>query len=146
MSEVYVLMEDGWEYNDEIRFRPESRGGTPRKVFTSKKKAQEECDALNVKEFKSLFASGEITEYFYSWDDLLPYRERKNTEFQTRLNKVCEKIFGMDFEQVSLHFDNRGYREGSLPGLATATDKNWLEFLSCTTLHFWEVVTVEKGK
>lgn len=142
---MYVLMEDGWEYNDEIMFRPESRGGNPRKVFASKKKALDECNALNVAAFKKLFASGEITEYFYGWDELLPYNERKSPEFQKRLTKACKKVFGMDFEQVSLHFENAGYREGSLKGLPTASDKDWLELVSCTKLNFWEVVIVEKG-
>ena len=142
---MYVLMESGWEYNDEIMFRPESRGGNPHKVFASKTKAVKECNALNISALKKLFSTGEITEYFYGWNDLLPYNERKTPEFQKRLQKACEKVFGMDFEQVSLHFDSAGYREASLKGLSTASDKDWLEFLGCIKLNFWEVVTVEKG-
>lgn len=35
MSQVYVLMEHGWEYNDEVYFQ--GAGGNPKLVFTSKK-------------------------------------------------------------------------------------------------------------
>jgi hypothetical protein len=43
----YVLMEIGWEYNDENYYRPESEGGTPKKVFMDLAKANRECAELN---------------------------------------------------------------------------------------------------
>lgn len=145
MTKMYVLMEEGWEYNDEIMFRPESGGGTPRKVFTALSKAQKECDSLNVKELRKLFAEGEITEYFYGWDELLPRNERKSPEFRERLDKACTKVFGMDFDALGNYFDAKGWREAKHAGLQSATEKDWTEFLNCTKLRFWEVVEVEKG-
>lgn len=43
----FVLMEIGWEYDDENYYRPEGRGGTPQKVFTDPAKAIEEVNRLN---------------------------------------------------------------------------------------------------
>jgi hypothetical protein len=44
---VYILSKIGWEYNDETYYRPESEGGTPVKAYSTKEKAQAECDKLN---------------------------------------------------------------------------------------------------
>jgi hypothetical protein len=146
MSELYVLMEAGWDYNDEIQFRPDGGGGHPKKVFSSKDKAQKECDNLNVKEFKKLFATGEIVEYFYNWDELLHWQKRKDTEYRNQVDATCTKVFGMDFDALSNSFEHRSYDDRkNNPGLKTATDKDWLAFMNCTKLNFWEVVTVEKG-
>lgn len=52
MTKVYVLQEIGWEYNDEVNYRPESDGGIARKVFKNKDKADEECAKLNLDFFR----------------------------------------------------------------------------------------------
>lgn len=145
---MYVLMEEGWDYNDEIRFTPECGGGMPRKVFEDQEKAQAECDARNIKELKSLFASGEIREYCYGFDDLIPYRSKHNEEHRAKLDTVCTKLFGVDWEQLSDITDNyRHYdrEDQKLIIKESSTDADWLELLGCINLNFWEVVTVEKG-
>lgn len=48
----YILMEIGWEYDDETYSRPEDDGGTPKKVFLSKKKAYDACSLLNAERVK----------------------------------------------------------------------------------------------
>lgn len=44
---VYILTKIGWEYNDENYYRPESEGCIPVKAYSTKEKAQAECDKLN---------------------------------------------------------------------------------------------------
>jgi hypothetical protein len=147
MSKVsYVLMKEGWDYNDEIRFQPECGGGSPQKVFSDETKARTECDARNVEELKSLFSSGEIVEYSYGFDDLIPYRSRKDPEHREKLDIVSKRIFGVDFAKLADLEEKlwRGSRDETFPILKSATDSDWLEFLGCLKLNFWDVVEVEK--
>lgn len=46
---IYILSEIGWEYNDENYYRPESGGGTPVKAYSTREKAQDECNKLNAR-------------------------------------------------------------------------------------------------
>jgi len=43
----YVILEIGWEYNDENYYRPECEGGLPRKFFTDRGRAAIECEQMN---------------------------------------------------------------------------------------------------
>lgn len=56
---AYVLMKNGWEYNDEVYYR--STGGTPQKLYSDLDEAQEAVDQLNLKELKS------ISKYFVDY-------------------------------------------------------------------------------
>jgi len=60
MSTVYIVSKIGWEYNDEIYYRPESEGGTPVKAYSTKEKAQRECDRLNAPLLKNDPADGYV--------------------------------------------------------------------------------------
>lgn len=46
---IYVIVEAGWEYNDEYYHRPECDGGTPKFWFKASEKAlaEQETDRLN---------------------------------------------------------------------------------------------------
>ena len=44
---VYIVSQIGWEYNDEYYYRPESEGGKPVIAYSTKEKAQAECDTRN---------------------------------------------------------------------------------------------------
>ena len=44
---VYIVSQIGWEYNDENYYRPESEGGKPVLAFSTREKAQAECDKRN---------------------------------------------------------------------------------------------------
>lgn len=139
MSDLFVLMKTGWEYNDEIYFR--SKGGLPSKVFECKNAAQLECDRLNVQEFKQLIISGEIRNYFYSYTEMLPYQLRKNKDFRNKVDNCCKLIFGYSFDFLG----DQLYDGSKIEVLESATNDNWLEFLSMTNFVFWEVVPVKKG-
>lgn len=43
----YVLVELGWEYNDETYYRPESEGGKPSRIYLDKATAYKACHDLN---------------------------------------------------------------------------------------------------
>ena len=62
MNTVYVLMEEGWDYNDETYFRSEAGGGHPECFFLSEEEANKECQARNIASFKKLWANGDIRE------------------------------------------------------------------------------------
>lgn len=140
MSTVYVLMEEGWEYNDETFFHPESGSGTPVKIFNSLEAAEKECQKRNLDSFKGLFESGEASQYFYNFEDILPYPERKDKQFRKKLNALLEKVFGSDIEDFNEKFDNRG----SVQTSPDATDEDWLAIYNMVNLSFWNVVECEK--
>ena len=56
----YVVMERGFEYNDE--YYTEQEGGTPVKVFTSKEEAEKHRQKLEDKKRESLSRGGRWTE------------------------------------------------------------------------------------
>lgn len=140
MENVYVLMEEGWEYNDETFFHPESGSGTPRKVFATNEAAQKECDARNVESFRDLFTSGEANQYFYSFDDVIPYNKRKDRDFMVKLESLCSKIFGTTVSGINDALEDQESMEIN----EGATDEDWLAFQAMTTMNFWNVVEVEK--
>lgn len=55
-DKIYIIVELGWEYNDENYYRPESDGGKPKNYSTSKKEADKMCGLLNTKKHKELLA------------------------------------------------------------------------------------------
>jgi len=50
---VYVVMEIGWEYNDENYYRPESAGGLPKVAYESKEDARVACAKMNASRAES---------------------------------------------------------------------------------------------
>lgn len=143
MSKMYVLVEEGWEYNDEVMFRPESGGGTPTKVFASKEKAEQERDRLNAKVLSAKFADGSIQDYFYSISDMVPYSRKKDKKYQSDLDAATQKVFGMSFEDLDEKFADGNYREVKVK--TEASPKDWAAFIELTNFNFWDVVEVEKG-
>jgi hypothetical protein len=58
----YIVQKVGYEYNDEVNYRPECDGGTPEKVFSSALKAEKYADKLNLEELSGC----QIRGYGYS--------------------------------------------------------------------------------
>lgn len=140
MDVVYVLMEAGWDYNDEVFFQAESGGGSPHSFYTVKEDADKECDARNIEKFRSLWETGEIREYCYGINDLLPYDKKNDKEFKKNLDAVCQRLFALSFNEISDYLDEEA--ELSVVG---ESDDDWKELMSFTRMSFWEVVTVERG-
>lgn len=145
MSETfYVLMEEGWDYNDEVFFRTENGGGHPEKVFADKEKAEAEANRLNMKRFRELVTSGEVHEYAYSLDDIL---SDKATEDDLMFEEgIFMQMFGKTAEDWWENYYNQRWedrRKGNLK--VEPTDEQWGKLYDCFNLGFYEVVTVEKG-
>lgn len=63
----YVVIEKGWEYNDEIYYRAESGGGIPMKVFKDKHKADTWAREQNIK----CVRGQELCSFYYDLEDIL---------------------------------------------------------------------------
>lgn len=140
MEYVYVLMEEGWEYNDETYFHPESGSGTPRKIFASHEAADKECDKRNVESFRELFTSGEAVQYFYNFNDIIPYESRKDREYLAKIESLSQKIFGLTIDDINEKLDD----QEEVSPLPDASDADWSELLSLVNINFWDVVECEK--
>lgn len=68
---IYVIVELGWEYNDEYYHRPECGGGTPKMFFTEEEKAlaQVTVNQMNSKKRQNL-AGDSSWEYTASQDGI----------------------------------------------------------------------------
>jgi hypothetical protein len=140
MSNVYVLMEEGWEYNDETYFHPDSGSGTPTKVFGTQEAADVECNRRNLESLKKMFAEGDASQYFYNLTNIIIYSSRKDSDKVERLEELIQIIFGCDIDQLNDQLDYQRKIEAN----PDVSDTTWLEFQSMTTLNFWTVVECEK--
>lgn len=75
MSSGYVVVEVGYEYNDEIYYQPESGGGKPVHMYTSKKKAEQEALQLTASKLRKV----DLTTYGHDWGEIssLDFEELK---------------------------------------------------------------------
>jgi hypothetical protein len=133
-------MEEGWEYNDETYFHPESGSGTPRKIFASHEAADKECDKRNVESFRELFTSGEAVQYFYNFNDIIPYESRKDREYLAKIESLSQKIFGLTIDDINEKLDD----QEEVSPLPDASDADWSALLSLVNINFWDVVECEK--
>ena len=62
----YVVLQKGFEYNDEVYSESESGGGHPRKIYFNKQTALDEVKRLNINEFKNT----DISLYSYEIEDI----------------------------------------------------------------------------
>jgi hypothetical protein len=138
MSKFYVLMEVGFDYNDETYFRYNGGGGHPSRVFSNKKKADEAAAQKNIEEFKRIVSNGEIREYGYGLDEVL---SSKVTEEEVMYE---EGIFMTLFGKTAESWWDSLYDEG-ISFKVQPTDAQWKRLVDCFNFQFWEVVTVEKG-
>jgi hypothetical protein len=80
---AWVVMEKGFEYNDEIYSQSESEGGHPKKIFFTQEGCLQEVSKLNIKWFKS----EDITQYTYNMEDICDDTEK----LLTLCNSLNEK-------------------------------------------------------
>ena len=86
---MYVICSAGFEYNDEIYYRPECGGGHPIKVFSSKELADKVCHELNFKEFMNQWGD-ELRNYSYSIENIF-HDEEAVSLFEKYLVKINKK-------------------------------------------------------
>jgi len=60
---AYIVMEIGWEYNDENYFRPEGKGGVPKIAYESSEDAMEACAKMTAKKFENPYNREMVTEW-----------------------------------------------------------------------------------
>jgi hypothetical protein len=124
MNKGYIVLEVGWEYNDEYYYS--GNGNTyeaPSEVFTDKEKADALCKKRNIKAYKGTELASYIQDLGdelvrgYSEDDIYDY---------------IEKTFGEEA--------NREYFEYSVP--MDATDKQVEGLMKMLKLRFFVVKSV----
>lgn len=120
----YVLLKFGWEYNDEYYFRPDQGGGEPVKIFTNKADAKAEYEVKNLEEFKDAINDG-IRNYGYDYTEVI--KAGTESKFTKLVGSSPDEWFENDCPPPTL------------------TDKEWVAFMTCFELTFFEVVEVEFG-
>ena len=140
METIYLVMEQGFDYNDEYYYRVDS--GSPDSFFTNKKKAEEAAEAKNLEEFKRLVKEDYIREY--SSDGLHGLLSDSATEEDTLYEKgIFKTLFGASAEDWFESGDGWGGKAVTLK--VEPTEKQWKKLFSCFNLNFYNVVTVQKG-
>jgi hypothetical protein len=144
-KKCFVLMEIGWQYNDEVYFRLDESAGRPRKVFLSQEDAEKEVLELNFDNFKELIRSGDLVNYDYDMMNIITeYAEEKVGE-DTRIDILFEKFFNINFDQwLGQSYNSRRGLHPSQPS-EDVTPEDWVELMKCFNLEFWEIVPVEVG-
>jgi hypothetical protein len=81
----YVVLQKGFEYNDEVYSESDSGGGHPRKIYFNKQTALAEVKRLNINEFKNT----DISLYSYEIEDIC-----ENTEELLDFCKSLKEKYG----------------------------------------------------
>jgi len=76
MKTGYLVVENGYEYNDEIYHTPESEGSTPKKMFYDLEKAKKHAKELNRKTFREI----DIGCYCYDLNEITSLSNEKIRE------------------------------------------------------------------
>lgn len=123
----YVVMERGFEYNDEIN--SESEGGTPKKIIFNKDDANKEVKRLNIEKLKST----SITDYTYDIEDVLSVDVE---EFEKLLESINESHGGKEKPKYQWQDDTYSIHP-------KATDEELEKVYKAISLRFYECVEVE---
>lgn len=126
MSTAYVVMEIGWEYNDEVYHRGNNgdSGGTPKKVFRDKAMAEKRSLELNIKELTNNSYRG-LNSFGYELDDIV--KRKHQGELATLL----------ELDDLDSWMDN----ECSLPD--NMSTELATKVLACLKVSWFEVVEVD---
>lgn len=140
METIYLVMEQGFDYNDEYYFQVD--GGSPDSFFLEKEKAEAVCEAKNLGEFKRLVKEGYIREY--SSDGLSGLLSDSATENDLLYEEgIFKTLFGVSAEDWFESGDGWGGKEVSLK--VEPTEEQWKQLMNCFNLEFYNVVTVQRG-
>ena len=139
MSEtIYLVMEQGFDYNDEYYFRVD--GGHPDSFFTNKKKADEACAKKNLDEFKRVINEGYIREYTSDGFDGLISEDATEDELYFE-DGIFQTLFGVsayDWYKSGDSWSKESFK-------VEPTEEQWERLMKCFNLDFYNVVTVQKG-
>jgi len=125
---AYVVLQKGFEYNDEVYSQAESGGGHPHKIFFTQEGAREEVEKMNISEFKNT----NISEYSYDIEDICDDPDEL-LNFCNSLNEKYGKIESKDRwsqpDEYRLH--------------QMASDEESKKYASMVDINFYEMVQVE---
>jgi hypothetical protein len=139
-TKYYVLMQVGFDYDDQNYSIPQGGGGHPTLVFTNKKKAEEECTKRNREEMKVRIQNGELREYANYLDEIL-HSQVLEEELMYE-EGIFMQAFGVSAEEWWRSCRHTSYSSS----LQKLSEEQWNKLLDCfLPNYFWEVVTVEKG-
>ena len=120
---VFVLNCVAWQYNDETYYTTEDDAGHPQRVFRSEKKAQHECDRLNV---ECMVNGDNLKEHCWEGSDQIDIE--KLTQLITKLKgTVMEDDYSCSI---------------SVPG-NTIPEKHWPDLFECVQMSWYNVSEVE---
>jgi hypothetical protein len=125
---AYVILQKGFEYNDEVYSQSGSGAGHPHKIFFTKEAAREEVVKMNINEFKQT----NITEYSYEIEDICDDPDEL-LEFCNSLNEKYGEIESKDVWNIP--------DEYRLHNMATDEEAN--QYSKMVDLDFYEMVEVE---
>jgi hypothetical protein len=125
-STVYLVMERGAEYNDEI-MNPQ-REGDPKSVFLDRHEAEQAALARNA----SWHRTNSILDYCYKLSDVTAHSEKE-------LNRRISEILGRPYELPGEGHPTLGYFEESLVS-GPVTDEQMKKISELFTLKFFYVV------
>lgn len=120
----YVILEKGFQYNDEIHSN-EGEGGIPVKIFLNKEFASKELYRLEIEKLKSI----NITDYCYQVDEIC-----HNVDKLTSLCDTLNQKYGKPESRTNWdHIDE--YRLNYL-----ASDEESMQYYNLINLQFYEIV------
>lgn len=117
----YVLLELGWEYNDEYYYRTEYDDGRPKAVFTNKKEAEIESVKRTLKYISELDVEFLLDSYsVIGWGN----SEQKLQEFSERFPTITSKT--------------------KIKNIPTDIQENLVNWLEEIDIKFYEIVTIKQ--
>lgn len=138
----YILMELSFADHEGILYRDDSSAGFPKKVFSSKKKAEEVALQKNLSEFQDVIRSGGVRKYASNLDEII---FSKTLEDDLLFEEgIFMTIFGQTADDWWRSLRNLKWGE-KLPLKIEPTPEQWQKLYDCFILRFWSVVAVEKG-
>ena len=127
---VYVILQRGFEYDDEIYSNHESGSGFPQTVFFTKPGALEQTRKLNIEEFKTT----NISDYCYEIEDICDDVEKLKElvkQFKQKYGECppSKSVWERKPDEWRLHPD--------------VTDEEAKQYVKLINLEFYEVVETE---
>lgn len=127
MATGYVVVQVGYDYNDEIYSRSDS-GGNPTKIYLNYQKAQAEVNRLNMQELLTC----EIGQYAYDLEDIII----DMAEFEKILRKYDTKN-SLDMD------DSYALSEWFTTNSKKFSSEDMVKVCTLISLNFYELVEVE---
>jgi len=142
MQKSYVLLEIGFEYNDEIYYCSENSAGHPQSVFLDLETAKQVLLKKNIEKFQNLFSyPGNLSEYCYEADDL--FNRNRKKDFNKFLEKHCQCSLDVFIKNFIYHGDDEKEGVRIKDCLLKLSQEEWATYASFFNLTFFTLAEVE---